>query len=123
MLSADELVKDFLVIFPEYIEEYREHMEDYGELLGHVFWGDIFTYILISKVKEDEDLPWIRKTFDFFERMASEGDDDVRNVLQVTILARLGDDRLALHMAYTYMGKKTRESSDWIENYLGRAVK
>ncbi|MBD1372159.1 hypothetical protein IC620_07260 [Hazenella sp. IB182357] len=123
MLSAEELAKDFLVAFPEYTEEYHEHMEDYGKLQGHVFWGDIFSYILISKVKENEDLSWIHKTFDFLERMASEGDKYVRNILQVTILARLGDDPLALHMAYTYMGKNTRESSDWIENHLGRAVK
>ncbi|WP_222127328.1 hypothetical protein [Bacillus sp. X1(2014)] len=52
--------------------------------------------------------------------MATQGNDDVVNILCVTILERLGDDRKVLNNAGKYMGKETRILSDETEKGCGK---
>ena len=52
--------------------------------------------------------------------MATQGDDDVKELLSVTILARFGDSKKLLQTAYKYMGAETRKASDEIEKFWGR---
>ncbi|AFM41481.1 hypothetical protein Desaci_2539 [Desulfosporosinus acidiphilus SJ4] len=60
------------------------------------------------------------RIFSFYEGMATSDDDDIRNVLQVTLLEYLGDDKEILNTAYRYMGIYTKRQSDEIERFLGR---
>jgi hypothetical protein len=52
--------------------------------------------------------------------MAVDGNNEVKNVLTVSILEVLGDDRKVLNTSYKYMGKETRKASDEIEKFWGR---
>ena len=46
--------------------------------------------------------------------------DDVQNVLSVTIMARLGDSEKVLKNAFTYFSEELMLVSQHIENYWGR---
>lgn len=63
----------------------EEHLRTYEELLLHVY-ADAFTYHLLKCLETGTDAaPCLR----LLERMLLEGDEAVRNVLDVTILERL----------------------------------
>lgn len=112
-----DLAKHFTENFEEYKPVLQKHIDFNGEVLNHVFFGECNDYFveLIGKKKEQ-----IKELFDFFERMATEGDDEVKDLLSVTILARLGDSKKLLQTAYKYMGAETRKASDEIEKFWGR---
>ncbi|WP_441422440.1 DUF7674 family protein [Anaerobacillus sp. MEB173] len=80
--------------------------------------GDCNEYIIEYLEKDETDK--LEKFFNFFEKMAIEGDDYTKELLTVTILERLGDDKEILITAYKYMGKETRKASDEVEKGWGR---
>ena len=47
-------------------------------------------------ISKEKDINKIKSLFKFFERMATKGDDDVKELLGVTILPRLGDSKKLL---------------------------
>lgn len=117
-MNRELLIKEFLKCFPEYLNLYNEHLEDYdGDFLAHVFFGDILNPKLLELLEDNQDIKEIEKIFSFLDRMAIEGDLDVQEVLTVTILERLGGDQDLLKKGYFYMGKATRKCSDEIEEF------
>ncbi|RXJ04372.1 hypothetical protein DS745_03025 [Anaerobacillus alkaliphilus] len=120
-MNREKLTEYFLKNFPEYEATLKEHLDDYGELLAHVFYGDTICVKLIELLKDDTDNEEeIKKIFLLLEKMAVEGDIDVKEVLQVSILEVLGDDKDLLEKSYKYMGDKTNIASDEIERFWGR---
>ncbi|MBY0217846.1 hypothetical protein [Paenibacillus illinoisensis] len=59
--------------------------------------------------------------FRFIEQMALSNDDDVRNIVSVTVMARLGDDTIVLNNALKYLGEQTNVLSKEIEVSFGRS--
>ncbi|QKS72319.1 hypothetical protein FLK61_37435 [Paenalkalicoccus suaedae] len=110
----------FLKEFPEFEAAYHEHLEDYGELLAHVFYGDDVCLILVKLLKQNNDKQKLKRLFQLLEVMAVEGNEEVQNVLQVSILEVLGDDKEVLQRANFYMGEHTRIASKEIERFWGR---
>jgi hypothetical protein len=98
----------------------QEHIEYNGEILNHVFFGECNDYI-IKLLEDEKDLPRIKELFNFLELMAIQGDNEVKNLLSVTILERLGDSKEILDKAYKYMGPETRRASIEIEKYWGKS--
>lgn len=96
----------------------QEHIEFNEELLPHVYFGEC-TGIFINYISEDNPQV-LQSLFGVFEIMATQGNDDVVNILCVTILERLGDDSKVLNNARKYMGKETRKLSDETEKGWGR---
>jgi hypothetical protein len=114
-----DLAKHFTESFEEYMPVLQEHLDFNGEVLNHVFFGECNDYF-VELIDKEKDLPKIKALFTFLERMATQGDDDVKELLSVTILARFGDSKDLLQTAYKYMGAETRKSSDEIEKFWGR---
>lgn len=85
--------------------------------MPHVFFGDCNDFFI--KFLEKEETEKLKNLFEFFERMATKGDDYVKELLSVTILERLGEDKKNLNTAYRYMGKETRKASDEMEKFWG----
>ena len=56
-----------------------------------------------------KDIPKIKELFDYLELMATLGDDEVKGLLNVTILARLGDSKKLLKNAYKCVSLKTKK--------------
>ncbi|WP_422121654.1 DUF7674 family protein [Peribacillus frigoritolerans] len=87
------------------------------EILPPVFLGESNDYF-INLLEKENEFEKLEKLFSFFERMETEGDDYVSELLSVTILKRIGDDKKILNKTYKYMGKETRKDSNEIEKFL-----
>ena len=105
--------------FPEFRMAYQEHLEDYGEILGHVFFN-VLHRALVPLLKINEDGEKIRGYIGFLEDMYANGDEDVRNIVEVTILEVLGDDETVLRNAFTYFSEELMLASQSIEKGWGR---
>ena len=75
--------------FPEHEQTCRKHVEDYGKILLHVLAGDTINVPLTELLKKNDNSPKIRAYCDFIEMMWREGDEQIINVVEVTILEYL----------------------------------
>lgn len=119
-MMYEEVVELFVKEFPEYKQSLIEHIEFNGEILSHVFFGDEVNKDLLNLLEVNKDQKRLEKILQFLNRMALVGDDEVVNLLVVTILARIGDSPKALKNAYNYMHPLTREHSITYEKGIGR---
>ncbi|QKS71212.1 hypothetical protein FLK61_31355 [Paenalkalicoccus suaedae] len=120
-MNRQTFITYFLTRFPEYKGAYKQHLEDYDDLLLHVFLGDTINERLQELFDADKDeMGELQQIFTLLEKMSVEGDLDIQEVLSVTILARLGDDKDHLKKSYRLMGDNTKIASDEIERYWGR---
>ena len=88
----------------------------------HVIYGDLLNPLLInllSNTSIDNDNK-LKDIFNFLEELAMKKDKYIVEVVQVTVLEKLGDDKNVLKRSYKYMGKRTRKLSDEVERYWGR---
>lgn len=90
--TKEELANELIKLFPEKSPSLQQHYDDYGELLGHIFFSEEITVPLFSLLQEHEAGETIRKYCDFIENMWENGTDYVVNVFDVTIAERLSDD-------------------------------
>lgn len=120
LLKYDSVVNEFLNAFPEYKSAYNEHIEYNNELLPHVFFGETINEDLPVLLEKHCDMEKLKNVFKFMERMATEGDIHVQELLSTTILERLGDNPRLLEVAAVYMGDKTKIALDEIEKFWGR---
>ena len=81
--------KAMAAVVPDGEKQLEAHLRTYEELLLHVYAGDVFTCHLLKCLETGMDAaPCLR----LLEQMWLEGDEAVRNVLDVTILERLSDE-------------------------------
>ena len=107
--------RTYVETFPEYKYELEEHLNDYGELLGHVFFGDIIDIHLVELLETETDISRIKKIFHFVNDMYTNGDEYMQNVIVVTILEYLGDDPIILKKAFKYLSNELKNASYNIE--------
>lgn len=91
-------------LFPEKAGALEEHLRDYGELLGHLFFSEEIVLPLEKLLKEGGEAGEIGKYCDFIEKMWREGTPEVLNVVDVTILEELSDDSLVWTRLGKYLG-------------------
>lgn len=91
-MDSKRMIQYFLEIFPENEKSYLEHIRKYGELLQHVFYGDTINLPLIELLKTNQNIHVIDKYCKVIEYMWQNGDDSIKNVVDVTILEMLSDD-------------------------------
>ncbi|WP_335871882.1 DUF7674 family protein [Bacillus sp. 2205SS5-2] len=121
-MNKDNLAEQFVKEFTNFKSLLEQHVKFNNEILPHVFFGECNDYFIDFLVKEENSRDLV-KLFEFFESMAIKGDEFVKELLSVTILERLGDNKEVLNKAYKYMGKETRKASDEIEKQLERYLK
>ncbi len=110
----------YVELFPEHKGRLDEHIKDYGELLGHVFFGDLINERLYNLIKYERELETVEILFDFINEMFKYGDDDCKNIIEVTILEYLGDDDKVLKRSKKYLSPELIALSDIVEESLGR---
>ncbi len=121
MGGSKEFFAQKLDELPEFEGAYQEHLTYYGELLGHVFFGgETLLGALERLLPANEDRARIRQYIDFVEDMYANGDDDVQNIVGVTILECLGDDETVLRNAFSYFSEELMRASQSIEKGWGR---
>lgn len=119
-MNLQECIVTFLESFPEHEQMYREHIDFNGELLGHVFFADSINLPLTQLLMENTDIENIQKYIGFIERMYKNGDEAVQNIVVVTILEYLGDDKKVLENAFYFFSEEIRKKSIEVEKSLGR---
>ena len=112
--------RKYVEIFPEYKIELEEHLDDYGEFLGHVFFGTVIDVNLVELLKTESDISRIKKIFHFINDTYANGEEYIQNVIVVTILEYLGDDPIILKKAFKYLSNELKNASYDIEKQLGR---
>ena len=120
MMNDQEMIEAFLQAFPCCRNSYNEHMEKYGELLQHVFYPEVISNPLIELLERETDDPVINAYTGFIERMWQEGDESVRNVVDVTILERLSDDKKVWNRFGKYISDEFKNyiNTEWIRNNI-----
>ena len=61
-----------------------------------MFFGDLINVHLVELLTNEVDISRIEKIFNFINKMYMTGEDDIKNVVLVTIFEYLGDDSLIL---------------------------
>lgn len=126
MISYDMMNVAFLKSrFPELQGRIDVVKASWGEepIPPHCLFGDVFDAYLVSLLKENTETEEIRKIFDFYEELAEFGDEEVRNLLQVTLLEYLWDDAVVYWNARSYMGEETLAINEQIGAYLTESAK
>lgn len=97
------LCQKTLAIFPQFKDEYKAHVEQYGEFLCI----DFFSKTLVPKLHEllqQNNKKQLKKVLEMLSQMFVEGDRMVGNVIVVTILCgAIGTDRALYDTAYEAM--------------------
>ena len=70
----------------------ENHIATYGEILLHVLAGDLITEPLIELLRWNKNTKLITEYCNLIEQMWRDGNNDVINVVDVTILEHLSDD-------------------------------
>ena len=122
-MRYETLVDDCFVELPEYYKIYRGQEENGlidGETGAHVIFGIIIVPMLIQLFYEEEkNRELIKRTFDFFEKMAKSEDIKIYEVLDFTVLESIVDQgKNLLKRAKAYMGAETLEDCQKIELYF-----
>lgn len=118
-MEYKNLAAHFTGEFEEYKRYLQEHIEFNGEILNHVFFGECSNYF-IELIGKERDIPKLKELFNYLELMATSVDDEVKELLSVTILAQIGDSKEILKKSYKYMSSETMKASNEIERFWGR---
>lgn len=107
--------------FPSLSNHIKEEYLFYGSLEPgpHTLYSSVLNpfvkELLTSSKRRDAE---IRKVFAFYEELALSEDSDVQDLLQVTLLEALWENRHLYNSACEHMLPKTREINERICEYL-----
>ena len=54
-MTKEQFVSEFVELFPHHKADFDEHIKDYSEVLGHVFFGDVINRPLASLLETNTD--------------------------------------------------------------------
>ncbi len=121
MIKYDDLSADLIAAgFPELKERAAEEAAGYDEFPAHVVFGNVFNELTAGLLKRDDHSgdEMLRRIFGMYEKLASEGDNDTQDLVQVTLLEYLWDDKRTYSRAMEFMGEKTAELWGYIGAYI-----
>ncbi len=105
---------------PSTKEAYNESIKEYGEVLETVVIEDIFMPPILKLLSENREQQLLESIFKYFEEIVNSDDSHLINVLSITVLEMLGNDKVILETAKQYMGTKTTVLQIKADEELGR---
>lgn len=121
MIKYEELNIQFLIsIFPEFEEKIHSEVEGVGEFLPHCVFGNVLNSKVVEFLKREDYLEneVLHRIFEMYEDFAVTGDEEVQNLLQVTLLEYLWDEKITYERATEIMGIETRAIWECIHEYI-----
>lgn len=91
-VTKEQFANKLVELFPEKKQALIQHYEDFGELRGHIFFGDEINVPLYDLLQKNDVSNKVSAYCQFVEEMWRNGTDDVVNIVDVTIAERLSDD-------------------------------
>ena len=114
----------FLERFPQLNVDINKNLKDNLVDINdgiYVLWGmGIMPSVnkTIDCIGKHENL--VSEIFDFFEEMANEDDEELKELLMYSTLETLGDDYKRLEISRQFMKNETKKLSERVEAFLGR---
>ncbi|GAA0216526.1 DUF7674 family protein [Selenomonas dianae] len=90
-MNIVEMANYITNIFPENKQYYKEHIGDYETVLAHVFAIETIDIPMENEFKAHAESERFRKYCKLIQCLWENGDDEVRNVIDVTILESISD--------------------------------
>ncbi|MEA5095217.1 hypothetical protein SDC9_157500 [bioreactor metagenome] len=118
--KSEEFLRVMLDFIPSLESEYRNSIENNGELLETVIIEDVLMPEILKLLSEDSNVELLSHIFDYFEEVCNSEDNYLLNIFSVTVLEILGNDRAILEVAQKYMGPKTKQLQVQADVDLGR---
>ena len=121
IIEYDKLNADFITErFPELKAQVEEEMNSLGEFLPHVIFGDVFNPLTVTLLKQEDYFtnPTLNRIFNMYEELSSQGDFETNNLVQVTLLEYLWDEKITYDRALELIGEHTKELWDDIYSYI-----
>ena len=75
-------------------------------VFANVFNGLAVSFLKLESYRQSDTL---KRIFDMYEELASQGDEDTRDLVQVTLLEYLWDESITYERAKEFMGESTQE--------------
>jgi len=106
--------------FPELAPRFEEQFNAWNskDIPAHCFLGDSLNVYLVELLRKNHDKNQIKKIFEFYECLAYSEDERVRDLLQVTLLEYLWDEKVVYENALQYMLPKTFQINSSIGAYI-----
>lgn len=92
-VTKEQFANKLVELFPEKRQALVQHYEDFGELLGHIFFAEEINVSLFDLLQKNHTSLKISTYCQFVEEMWRNGTADVVNIVDVTIAERLSDDK------------------------------
>lgn len=89
----------------------------------HVLYANVLNPHVVNLLNNNENSVELKKIFEFYEELAQSEDQEVRNVLQVTLLEIFWANLELYNKAVKLMLPKTKQINDEINVYLRKPVK
>lgn len=112
MIKYSNLDENYIsAYFPELKEQLISQKDDYSEFLPHIIFANIFARsvadLLMQEDRSKDD--FIHRAFEMYEDLAANGDTEVKNLVQVSLLEYLWDEKTTYEKTKKLMGEHTRE--------------
>lgn len=119
----EAIIEKFLKEVPEFRNIFRENCTQNlvdSEDGIYVLWGLGIMPGVIKFLRQPEMYKkQLQNIFAFFEKMANSERGEIRELLMYSTLETLDDYKDILTIAYTFMGNKTKELLNNVQNFLG----
>ncbi len=124
MLTPETCFNLFSEKLPDGADICAQHLTEYEQILLHVLAGEMINVPLTVLLRENTQPCSIRQYCDVIETMWEQGDNAVANVVEVTILEYLTDDKTIWQQFGAYISDEFRSyiNEIWIPRnleYLG----
>ena len=92
-MNTVEMANYITDVFPQNKQYYKEHIRDYGAVLAHVFTIETINIPMEKDFNVGSESETFRKYCMLIQSLWENGDDEVRNVIDVTILESISDHK------------------------------
>ncbi|WP_458453011.1 DUF7674 family protein [Methanobrevibacter sp.] len=120
-MTYDQLTSDYLCnLFPEFEKIIKDKQEYYDCELPHCLYSEVLTPFLkeFFKTQHSENEILVKRIFEFYENLAMNGDFESKNLLEVSLLEVLYENKMLYEGALKYMQNETRTIFKGLEAYL-----
>lgn len=100
--DANTLASKICVIFPELKPYYKENIEAYGEFLPEDFFTKYANSLIVEAIRQNNPAT-MKKLFNALNDIYADGSNDVQDIIAVTILGSLENDKVLLANCVDYM--------------------
>lgn len=105
--------------FPELAPQISHYFDTWGsECLPHLLYHEVLNPYVMELLQGTSNNESLGKVFQFYEELATSEDEEARNLLQVTLLEILWDEKKLLKRVCAYMLPETKKVNEAIREYI-----